>query len=75
MKIVNLVALMVCGWLYASHADYRDAVERQKTAQVARDRAICPERDYLGRHLVASYHARSDTFQTKRCTYVKRISA
>ncbi|MDA8260224.1 MAG: hypothetical protein M0Z99_32100 [Betaproteobacteria bacterium] len=60
-----LIALILVGWFYVNHADEKDALAQQTHVSAQR----CAERDYLGRHLVASYYASSDRIQTMRCTY------
>ena len=72
MKTALLLLIIACGYLYVSRADYQSALAQQTRAEVRLPKSRCPERDYLGRHIVASYYARSDTIQTLRCSYSKR---
>lgn len=62
-----LAFVLLVGWM-----QQRDEAARPQVAPV-RTGCGCNERDYLGRSLIASYCARSDLIQTKRCTY-RRIA-
>lgn len=73
MRTTVLVILIICGWLYVNRLDYEAQTARYPVAKSAPP--ICPDKDYLGRRLVASYQARSDVIQIKRCTYTRRISS
>ena len=73
IRNILLALIIVGGWLYANHRDDQAARARQPQTWVRSPESYCPERDYIGRHLVATYYARSDMIQTKRCTYTRSI--
>lgn len=63
------LAIIILLTAYAHDRDYKALVKPQIEAQ-----SCCPARNVLGAPLIASYCARSDSIQTKQCTY-RRISA
>lgn len=69
MKGALVLAVVACAYLYVSRADYEDALAHAHVQAQPRAECECAEKDYLGRHLVASYCGRSAQLQTKRCTY------
>lgn len=60
-----------------SNRDYDDAVAQETQRRPASSAPLpdsrCRANDILGRPLVSSYYARSDSIQTLHCDYAKRI--
>lgn len=68
MKAALLLVAIAFGYVLVSNEDYKVAkmAEQERISKNA-----CAPKDYIGRPLVASYHARSDVATVKRCTYRK----
>ena len=66
MKPYVLIIAILCAYIFVSNEDYKvaKAAEQERLTKTA-----CAPTDYIGRPLVASYEAKSDTMQIKRCTY------
>lgn len=66
MKPYVLIIAILCAYIFVSNEDYKvaKAMEAEKLTK-----SVCSPTDYIGRPLVASYQAKSDTMTTKRCTY------